>query len=1194
MNGVKRVWLLLALLATMDGCMQTATAQVATTTVQDTVYTATGAPASGTVDVSWGAFTTAGGTPIPAGTTSVTLGTGGALSIALAPNAGGTPMGSYYTAVFHLSDGSTSKQYWVIPVTVPGGGPAKLAAIENSVLPTSVAMQTVSKQYVDNAIAQAQISPVPLDSSPYVLKAGDTMSGPLVLPADPVSPQQAADKHYVDENIASVSGGLGGTVHTLPTATQTVVQPSGTQLGVSILNGELYASQYVSGAGGNGIANALASSDCASGCKVVAEPNYGSEPVSLGSEANGTVVEDQRGGADGLLVINPLADNTSYSAARSIVQLNTLTQQQLNALRPGSLAIGATAEELTTVGLTGGTNLYPAEIEAPPYFKSTYGVLALDGIYNTQGQHIQLSNAVNCYGVGDCLAGSQIVTSSGGYRDNSDEGAHPYDLEVVEDTNVFNGTCTTGCTAGSTTVAVTATSGGGTQGDGRFLADTAASKTISTGAIIGGGKTIFGTAHFSGTSFPVSVFLATAQAATSQATNVAPGTVTLPIATTGVPTGFATSTAALPASSGTACVADMETTTSIPNYEMAPYTVVDATHLQLTLNKAHKTSAAVAVGGLCGYGLDQTVDDVGAIKQVFPVIGSMDATDLYYADADTTEIGGASGGNSTSGYANVSLNVASIARSGNVVTVTTTGAMPQDVNGLTMTVSGVADSSYNGSYAVSTTGSNTLTYANSGPNSTSSGGTLSLVTGGYNLYPIAEVLSVANPANHSVDGTFVLAPNTVAWAAGDSVQEPHYYQQNTAADIELVTQYVPRPQQFVQAGKWYEGNVVAGMRGWQVTNTEPASYYFGGGGTHNLPDDGYVVSGPWRNDFEVDAGSGSIIYAHCNVNGCNRWDSGYDLFLLESAVGFDNEQYQPESSTVSWALRGTPYSFSPTAFTAGTINVGTLNATTINGGVSGSAITSGTISASVLPVFGPSGTSHAAGIVPDPGATAGATRYLREDGTWDVPAGGSGGSSGSPSGSAGGDLSGSYPNPTVAAVHATSGTMDGVTIGGTTPAAAKFSTLETANSLLVGTSTAISVPGVGSATNSVLGPSGTDIAAFASAGTNTALDLFNTSSSGTLRLLAFTDGNAYMQASGDYIFASAGSATPRVRISAAGTLSVGPSASFQVDVNGDVKAAQYVGPTTAPTGACSTSGAWVFSQDGHATFCASGTWVTKI
>ena len=36
--------------------------------------------------------------------------------------------------------------------------------------------------------------------------------------------------------------------------------------------------------------------------------------------------------------------------------------------------------------------------------------------------------------------------------------------------------------------------------------------------------------------------------------------------------------------------------------------------------------------------------------------------------------------------------------------------------------------------------------------------------------------------------------------------------------------------------------------------------------------------------------------------------------------------------------------------------------------------------------FGASGTSHAAGLVPDPGAMAGTTRYLREDETWDVPA----------------------------------------------------------------------------------------------------------------------------------------------------------------------------------------------------------------
>ena len=54
--------------------------------------------------------------------------------------------------------------------------------------------------------------------------------------------------------------------------------------------------------------------------------------------------------------------------------------------------------------------------------------------------------------------------------------------------------------------------------------------------------------------------------------------------------------------------------------------------------------------------------------------------------------------------------------------------------------------------------------------------------------------------------------------------------------------------------------------------------------------------------------------------------------------------------------------------------------------------------AAMLPAFVASGASHAPGLVPDPGATAGATRYLREDGTWFTPAGGG---SGTPGGTAG-------------------------------------------------------------------------------------------------------------------------------------------------------------------------------------------------
>lgn len=44
-----------------------------------------------------------------------------------------------------------------------------------------------------------------------------------------------------------------------------------------------------------------------------------------------------------------------------------------------------------------------------------------------------------------------------------------------------------------------------------------------------------------------------------------------------------------------------------------------------------------------------------------------------------------------------------------------------------------------------------------------------------------------------------------------------------------------------------------------------------------------------------------------------------------------------------------------------------------------------------LPVFVASGASHAAGAVPDPGASAGTTRYLREDATWTTVSGATGG-----------------------------------------------------------------------------------------------------------------------------------------------------------------------------------------------------------
>lgn len=83
-----------------------------TTTVSDTVFRADSTPASGTLLISWPAFTTGSGVAIAGGTKSVTLGAGGALSVALVPNAGATPSTTVYTVVYQLTQTVAAVEAW--------------------------------------------------------------------------------------------------------------------------------------------------------------------------------------------------------------------------------------------------------------------------------------------------------------------------------------------------------------------------------------------------------------------------------------------------------------------------------------------------------------------------------------------------------------------------------------------------------------------------------------------------------------------------------------------------------------------------------------------------------------------------------------------------------------------------------------------------------------------------------------------------------------------------------------------------------------------------------------------------------------------------------------------------------------------------------------------------------------------------
>lgn len=173
--------------------------QVTTTTVQGTVYRANGTVASGTVLISWSAFTTPQNQAIAPGTLSTTIATSGLLSVNLIPNEGALPSGSYYTAVYHLTDGTVRQEYWVVPAS----GTAALSAVESDLQPSQ---QTggVSQSYVQSAISSA--------TSSFLALAGGIMTGPLTLNGDPVAPTQAATKHYVDSLAGSALPLSGGTL----------------------------------------------------------------------------------------------------------------------------------------------------------------------------------------------------------------------------------------------------------------------------------------------------------------------------------------------------------------------------------------------------------------------------------------------------------------------------------------------------------------------------------------------------------------------------------------------------------------------------------------------------------------------------------------------------------------------------------------------------------------------------------------------------------------------------------------------------------------------------------------------------------------------------------------------------------------------------------------------------------------------
>ncbi len=680
-----KFWRVAGLALTIAVATLTCRGQVTTTTVNDTVYHADGTVATGTILLTWPAFVTATGSTVAAGNLSVKIGTNGQVSMNLAPNVGATPAGTYYTAVYHLDDGTVSKEYWNVP-NIPS---TSVAAIRTMVMPASVAVQTITATQVNSLLGA------------YLPLNGGTLSGALQLPSDPQSPKQAATKNYVDSAIAPLSTAMTQAVSSAPVTSQTIQQPPGTTLSANVFQGKYYASKFQTGGQNNGISTVAGSTNCAnsspsgnSGCTIYVEPTYpntenpqGYGAFLFGNNKNNmpwpmnTHVHDERNGVTSDYYENPFSVVPQQSAGQNITTAITLDYQKW----PSYQGNAAGSEYIQTTDYAGGYNFdnYFGSGQPEYFFKTYYDNLVLSATNYTSGQQEAIQNIVNCHGTGDCIAMTTLLTCDGGMNTSNDEGCHTGDLQITEDPVVYKGIVTATAPVGSTQVLGYATAGNATQGQDRLLLDTNPSRIISgtsiasyaPAAATGPSGTSAAAPNLAGDSnanFPVSTMVQLCYAGSNNGSggaagctagsqpkgfipsapnmiNPAASVVTNVVASynpvnspqIGLPPGFCTPSTLqsatpgaacyLPAT-GTACITDQE------EYETVNYTYDSAAQQVTLLNLRfpHLNGLFFAHGGLCGYAVEQQSEvfsgdgNNNGISQVFPIEGSPNSTSFYY------------------------------------------------------------------------------------------------------------------------------------------------------------------------------------------------------------------------------------------------------------------------------------------------------------------------------------------------------------------------------------------------------------------------------------------------------------------------------------------------------------------------------------------------------------------------------------
>ncbi len=347
--------------------------------------------------------------------------------------------------------------------------------------------------------------------------------------------------------------------------------------------------------GTGGIAAAITACGSTTACAIVIPPNYSTlelvpgfgldpnnPPVGATTPGNITIF-DQRYG-DARMGVNPRGYTDGLiSSPNGWVYNYYAKQAPLSIVSPLYILQNS---------WDGGTN---NQWSALGYFdKTTYAPMAVTNYSHTPGQHINIGLTTKNFAIGDSLGFANYVYCYGGFNAQADEGCELQDNQVYMGNVAFEGTLSGSPGTGARSVTISSTQGERTQGAGRFLIRLSAG-TISAGTISGITSTGTSLTTITGasTSWPLSTMIA------QLGSNVSgPGSVTV------TPASFTTGSIAQITTSTLVCVADAGA------FEMVYPSTVTSSTFTATFTKAHPSNATIAAGGVCGYLLDLTADDV--------------------------------------------------------------------------------------------------------------------------------------------------------------------------------------------------------------------------------------------------------------------------------------------------------------------------------------------------------------------------------------------------------------------------------------------------------------------------------------------------------------------------------------------------------------------------------------------------------